>query len=119
MTAGWLLYDGECGFCKKWVGFWKPALERHGFEVAPLQEPWVAQKLGMPLSELLRDVRLLTASGQLYSGADAYLYAARQIWWAWPFGQLFRLPGLHGLLEAGYRYVARNRYCISGQCRVG
>jgi len=72
----------------------------------------------MPLETLLADIRLLTTSGQLVSGADVYLYVARCIWWAWPFYAVFSLPGFNRLIHAGYRWFARNRYCISHTCRL-
>jgi len=115
---GWFLYDGECGFCLKWVRRLGPILKSRGFTPEPLQTPWVAERLKMPLSELLHDVRLLTQDGHLYSGADAYLYVAKKVWWAVPFAWLFSLPGFHGLLAAAYRKVAQNRYCISGKCQL-
>ena len=117
-AKGWILYDGDCGFCSRWVGFWAGTLRRHGFTTAPLQEVWVHEKLSMHPAELLRDVRLLTPTDELFSGADVYLEVARRIWWAWPLYAIFHLPGFRWLIETGYRWFARNRYCISGACRL-
>ena len=72
--------------------------------------------LQIPQEKLLDDIRVLTRSGKLESGADAYLYVARQIWWAWPFYAIFRLPGFNGLLWWGYRWFNRNRYRVSRYC---
>jgi len=113
---GCVFYDGHCGLCSRWVNFWRPTLARHGFNIAALEEPWVVEKLQMPYEELVADIRLLTASGELISGASVYLYVARRIWWAWPFYAIFILPGFHRLLHAAYRAFARNRYHIS--CRL-
>jgi len=113
---GWVLYDGECGFCSSWVGFWSKTLRRHGFEPAPLQQPWISATLGMPVESLLSDIRLLTPGGELISGARVYLYVTRRIWWAWPFSALFSLPGFRLLMETVYRWFARNRYCVSRSC---
>jgi hypothetical protein len=30
---GWILYDGECGFCFRWVHFWKRVVKPRGFAV--------------------------------------------------------------------------------------
>lgn len=116
-VRGWILYDRACGFCSRWVKVWAKTLRRRGFEPAALQEPWVTEKLHMPMGELLADIRLLTPEGQLISGVDVYLYVARRIWWAWPFYAVFRLPGFNWLIRAGYRWFARNRYCISHSCK--
>jgi len=117
-SEGTILYDGACGFCSRWVGFWTPTLRRQGFQVAALQEPWVAAKLGIDPAQLLADIRLLTPDGKLVSGANVYLHVARRIWWMTPFWALFSLPGLNRLLHLGYRWFARNRYCVSGACRL-
>jgi predicted DCC family thiol-disulfide oxidoreductase YuxK len=116
--AGYILYDGECSFCIRWCKLWRPVLESNGFTLEMLQAPWVASTLGIPLEELLHDVRLLTPEGRLISGADVYLYVARRIWWAQPFAYWFGLPGFKTLLELSYRSVADNRHCLAGTCKL-
>jgi predicted DCC family thiol-disulfide oxidoreductase YuxK len=117
-VQGVVLYDGQCGVCSRWVKYWAGTLGRHGFEIAPLDEPWVAERIKMPHAELLTDIRLLTSSGQLISGADVYLYVTRRIWWAWPFYAIFSLPGFNRLMHVGYKWFARNRYCVSHACKL-
>jgi predicted DCC family thiol-disulfide oxidoreductase YuxK len=119
VRRGIVLYDGQCGFCSRWVRYWAGTLERQGFAIASLDETWVAEKMNTPREELLTDIRLLTADGQLISGADVYLYVTRRIWWAWPFYAFFSLPGFNRLIHLGYRWFARNRYHISHACRLG
>ncbi len=111
-----MLYDGDCAFCVRWLHFWSPVLRRRGFEIDTLQAEWVPDSLGMTRDEILRDIRLLSVGGATYAGADVYLYIARRIWWAWPLGFVFSLPGFNPLIWAGYRWFAANRHCISGQC---
>jgi len=113
---GWILYDGGCGFCFRWVHFWQKVVERRGFAVKELQSAFADGSLQVPDEELLDDIRVLTCSGQLESGANAYLYVARRIWWAWPFYATFRLPGFKWVLWQGYRWFNRNRYRISRHC---
>ena len=114
--AGWVLYDGECAFCVRWLKLWSSVLRRRGFEVDTLQADWVPKALGLTQEETLRDIRLLTAQGANFAGADVYLQIARRIWWTWPFGVLFSLPGFNRLIWAGYRWFAANRRCVSGYC---
>jgi predicted DCC family thiol-disulfide oxidoreductase YuxK len=118
IVFGIVLYDGQCGFCSRWVKYWAGTLACHGFETASLDEPWVADKINIPREELLTDIRLLTTDGQLISGADVYLYVARRIWWAWPFYAIFSLPGFNWMIHVGYRWFARNRHHISHACRL-
>ncbi len=115
---GWVLFDGECAFCVSWLKLWSPTLRRRGFEVDVLQADWVPEALGMTQEETLRDIRLLTPQGKSYAGADVYLQLARRIWWTWPLGFLFSLPGFNLLIWAGYRWFAANRRCVPGCCSL-
>jgi predicted DCC family thiol-disulfide oxidoreductase YuxK len=115
---GWVLYDGDCGFCSRWLQLWQRTLAKHGFHSAPLQEPWVAERLKVPADQLLYDIRLLTSDGELASGADVYLQVTRRIWWARPFYAVFSLPGFNWLIHTCYRWLARNRYCVSRACQL-
>ena len=115
---GWILYDADCGFCTRWA--WRLArigrVGSRGFHLAPLQAPWVRQRLRMSESDLLHEMRVLTADDQLYGGADAAVFLARQVWWTRPFTVLTRLPGVMPLLRAVYRWVAQNRHRLSEAC---
>lgn len=116
--GGWILYDGACGFCSRWVRLWPRVVEARGFAIKDLQSAAADGSLKVPTENLLDDIRVLTRSGELVSGADAYLYVARRIWWAWPFYAVFSLPGFNWLLWQGYRWVNRNRYRISPYCAL-
>jgi predicted DCC family thiol-disulfide oxidoreductase YuxK len=113
---GWILYDGGCGFCFRWVHLWKKVVEPRGFAVKSLQAASADGTLNIPQEKLLDDIRVLTRRGQQESGANAYLYVARRIWWAWPFYAIFRLPGFNWMLWAAYRWFNRNRHRISRHC---
>ncbi len=113
---GWILYDGGCGFCFRWVHFWKKVVERRGFAIKDLQSASADGSLQIPQENLLDDIQVLTRTGKLESGADAYLHVSRQIWWAWPFYIIFSLPGFNSMLWWGYRWFNRNRYRISRHC---
>jgi predicted DCC family thiol-disulfide oxidoreductase YuxK len=113
---GWILYDGTCGFCFRWVHLWKNVVLRHGFAVKDLQSAYADGSRPVPQEKLLDDIRVLTRTGKLESGADAYLYVARRIWWAWPFYLIFQLPVLNSIFWSGYRWFNRNRYRVSRHC---
>jgi len=115
---GWVLYDGDCGFCSRWVPFWGKTLAKRGFRIAPLQAEWVAEKFALTAEELAADFRLLLADGAKVAGADVYRYLMRRIWWATPLWFLSTMPILRGLFDAGYRAFADNRYWISRTCHL-
>ena len=115
---GWILYDGECGFCSRWVHLWEKVVQARGFALKELQSACADGSLQISPENLLDDILVLTPAGKLASGANAYLFVARQIWWAWPFYALFSLPGFNWILERGYRWFNRNRYRVSRHCRL-
>jgi predicted DCC family thiol-disulfide oxidoreductase YuxK len=117
-SQGWILYDGGCGFCYRWVHLWQGVVSRRGFALKELQSASADGCLKIPPESLLDDIRVLTPSWKLESGANAYLYVARRIWWAWPLYGIFSLPGFNWLLWRGYRWFSRNRYRISRCCRL-
>ena len=114
--AGWILYDGRCGFCFRWVHLWKEVVAQRGFALKDLQSASADGSLQVSPENLLDDILILTRAGKLESGANAYLYMARQIWWAWPFYAIFSLPVFNSILWCGYRWFNRNRYRISRHC---
>ena len=117
---GWILYDADCGFCTRWA--WRLArigrVGKRGFHLAPLQAPWVRERLKLSEKDLLHEMRVLTADDVLYGGADSVVFLAQQVWWARPFTALAKLPGVMPLLRAAYRWVARNRHQLSAACSV-
>lgn len=113
---GWLLYDGQCGLCSRWIASLKPILERTGFQCAHLQSPWVAERTSLPPETLSDDIRLLMVDGRVISGAAAYRYILKRIWWSAPLGYLCEVPGLRWLMDRIYRIINRNRLRISRAC---
>lgn len=115
---GVILYDGECGFCRRWAPYWEETLRKRGIAIAPLQSPWVKERLKLPEEELMRDMRLLLPDGSQKIGADAYRHALRLIWWAWPLYFFSIIPGGRHLFNWGYKTFARNRYRVSKTCQL-
>ena len=113
---GWVLFDGACGICSRWVPFWGPTLRRLGLDIAPLQSVWVPERTGLASDEITRDLRLLRPDGSLISGSEVYRYVMRRVWWAYPLYLLSEAPGLRQLFDRSYRTFARHRLPISTSC---
>ena len=114
--AGWVLYDGSCGFCSRWVPFWEGTLRARGFRIATLQSAWVVERLALPGAERLTDLRLLLDDGRQIRGADVYRYVMRRIGWAYPLYVLSVTPLLRAMFDGAYRKFADNRHLISRAC---
>ena len=102
---GWVLYDGSCGFCSRWVPSWETTLKKRGFHIAPLQADWVAGKFNLSPNELTTDFRLLLANGEKRAGAEVYRYLMRRIWWATPLYFLSVLPVFRESVRCGLSRV--------------
>ncbi len=117
--SAWVLFDGSCGFCSRWVPFWGRLLAAHGIGIAPLQAAWVRERLRIGDESLLDNLRVLESCGTVHVGADAYRFAFGRIPWAWPFDLVSRVPVGREIFDAAYRAFARNRYRFSSACRLG
>jgi predicted DCC family thiol-disulfide oxidoreductase YuxK len=115
---GWVFFDRDCRVCTSLARRFRRTLESRGFGLAALQDPRVQALLALPPEDLLREMRVATAEGELYGGAQAIVFLARQIWWAWPFYAAAKIPGVPRLLHAGYRWFADHRACSSGVCSL-
>ncbi len=115
---GWVLYDGDCLLCAGAAARFAPLLRRHQFDLAPLQTPWVQQRLELKPDGLFTEMKLLAGDGRVFGGADALAQIARGIWWAWPLFVAAQIPGAMVLLRAMYRRIAANRHCLGGACSM-
>jgi predicted DCC family thiol-disulfide oxidoreductase YuxK len=115
-SRGWIFFDRDCSICTSLARRFRHTFERRGFGLAALQDPRVAALLGLPPDRLLDEMRVVTCDGETYGGAEAIVYLAGQVWWAWPLFATAQLPGIRRALGAGYRLVADRRPCSSGMC---
>jgi predicted DCC family thiol-disulfide oxidoreductase YuxK len=115
---GWVFFDGDCQFCRRWVDRIQPILAPRGFVFLPLQTPWVRAFFHFPENQLLGEMRVLLRNGQTHGGADAIIALAKHVWWGWPLVALARIPVVRHALRAAYRRGAACRHCLSGACAV-
>jgi len=108
---GWICFDRDCTFCTSVARRFRRTFEKHGFGLAALQDPRVAALLALPPDQLLREMRVVTTTGEIHGGAEAIVYLAKQVWWAWPFFAAAHIPGVSQILDVCYRWVADHRPC--------
>ncbi len=114
----WILYDGDCRSCAGSAKRFERIFRRRGFLFLPLQTDWVMKRLDLEPGAPLEEMRVLTSDARDLGGANAVIFLGRQIWWAWPFVALARLPGMHKLLDRGYRWIAAHRGCDHITCEI-
>ena len=111
---GWVLYDAGCPSCRRFARLTEDMFTRRGFDVAPLQSPFVRECLAELVPDPFTALRVITVEGEVFSGADGLIFLAGRIWWAWPLAGLALIPGVRSLLRRVYGYYALRR-CV-GQC---
>lgn len=115
---GWIFFDRDCRVCTSLARRFRRTLEARGFGLAALQDPRAQALLALPPADLLREMRVATTGGQVYGGAQAIVHLARHIWWAYPLFVAAKFPGVPRVLDAGYRWFADHRTCVSGACSL-
>jgi predicted DCC family thiol-disulfide oxidoreductase YuxK len=107
-----LVYDGECGFCRRWVKRWKARTGRR-IRYVRLQTPLVLSMLGISPAEARRSVQLVEGGGRRSSGARAVFGVLARAPELRPFVQPLRHPPFSWMAEFFYRRVAQHRTLAS------
>src|SRR5579863_664193 len=103
-----MVFDGECGFCRIWIGYWK-RLTGEQVAYAPYQE--VADRFPkIPRESFQRAVQLILPDGEVLSAAHAVFRTLAQVeqrrWALWAY---HHVPGFAVICEMLYRWIAAHR----------
>jgi predicted DCC family thiol-disulfide oxidoreductase YuxK len=107
-----LIYDGDCGICKKWVTYWEGLT---GARVVYRAYQDAAQDYpDIPLDAFRHAIQFVETDAHVYSGAAATYrvlrYApGRRVWW-WIYAYV---PGFAPASEWAYAFFARRRGLLS------
>ncbi len=103
-----LVFDGDCGICRRWVDYWR-ALTGDRIDYRPYQDA-AGDFPAIPLQRFQAAMILIEPDGQTYAGAAAAFrllsYApARGGWW-WAYAHV---PGFAPVSEAAYTFLSQRR----------
>jgi predicted DCC family thiol-disulfide oxidoreductase YuxK len=103
-----LVFDGDCSFCRMWIGYWK-GLTGDAIAYAPYQE--VAERFPqVPRENFKRAVQLISPDGGVLSAAHAVFRSLVGVpGYAWMLWAYQYVPGFAVIAEWLYRLVALNR----------
>jgi len=112
MSTPVLVYDGDCGICREWVGYWL-SLTGHqviyrSYQSAAADYPAIAP------ADFRQSIQLIESDGRVHAGAAATFRLLSYVpghglgWWLYRF-----LPGFALLSEGIYRFSARHRGLLS------
>lgn len=116
-----LIFDGDCGFCRRIVTALSRRDAQGSLELVPLQDPSVASRWPRLAPEALgRAMHLVLPGGRVLVGADAVPEIMKRLprWRraAW----LLSIPGALPLARRLYILIARNRHrlgCRTSECQ--
>jgi len=114
-----ILYDGYCIFCTASAKRLQRWGRRDQIEIRSFQENGVLDEYpSISYQAAMKEMHVVSPEGVIYKGAEAVVrvLATRRIagWLAYAY----YLPGLHQLIDATYRTIAKNRYRILGRTGV-
>jgi metal-sulfur cluster biosynthetic enzyme/predicted DCC family thiol-disulfide oxidoreductase YuxK len=102
-----VIYDGACGFCRRWVARLRRWDWNRHLDYLPLQDPRAEELSGRPRAALEDAAHVVLPSGETLVGAAGF----RAICAYLPGGHVPRMllgvPGVQALAERGYRWIAR------------
>lgn len=110
------LYDADCGMCAATVRFLRRFDTRQRIAWTPIQS-LDAPPQGLTRADLQRSSYLTCAPGDNHEGFYAFRKLLLKLPLLSPLGALLWIPGVRFIGVPAYRWVARNRYRISG-CKV-
>lgn len=103
-----LVYDGDCGFCRKWIARWK-VLTRGRVDYEPYQTA-AKNFLEIPVERFVKAVQLIEPDGTVTQAARAVFKSLSNVpllgWLPWSYDHL---PGFALLSEKAYAFVADHR----------
>src|SRR6266851_5216394 len=103
-----LIFDGNCGFCRIWIEYWKQITGEH-VEYASSQEV-AGQFPQIPRESFGQSVQLAMPDGEVIGGARAVFITLTQApgfaWLLWVYNHI---PGFAPVSEGCYKIIAANR----------
>lgn len=102
-----MIYDGDCGFCKRWIARWhRTTGDRVCY--APYQQA-ADQFPDVPREAFARSVHLITPDGAVYRGAEAVFRSLEAAGHRRPVWFYRHVPGWAAAAERIYDFVASHR----------
>jgi predicted DCC family thiol-disulfide oxidoreductase YuxK len=113
-TKPLVLFDGDCGFCRRWIAVWR-GWTGDAVDYAASQESDPATRFPeIPPTEFDNSIQLLQPDGTVYSGAEAVFRALATVpGFRWPLWIYDHVRGADWISEKLYAFVAAHRMPFS------
>ena len=103
----WVLFDGDCDFCRFWVERWTTILRGRAVFL-PYQEAG-GRFPEIPVDQFQKAVHLIEPSGEVTRGAEAVFRARALSGKRWALACYRKLPAFAPATELAYRLIAEHR----------
>jgi len=103
-----LFYDGDCGFCRRWIARWR-ARTGKAVDYVPFQRTFVRRRWRVTRAAARQSVQLLEPSGRRSSGAEAVARVLGRAPRLALVSRLMRAPGVRTAAALIYHLIARHR----------
>ena len=115
-AADVVIFDGHCGMCRGQMQNLRWWDRGNRLAYMSLHDPLVAERWpDLSHERLMEEMAIVDHRSRRHWGPDAIRYLTRRLpalWWAAP---LLHVPGSMLLWRPLYRWIARNRYRLSGE----
>lgn len=117
-----IIYDGKCGFCKKWIDWVKERDENEVFKFLPCESQERTNRFPeINTQDCLAAMYIVTPDKTFYRGADALPKILQELPRWKLISYLLSLPGINLITWPAYRIIAKNRYrfgCDTHSCKT-
>ncbi len=107
-----LIYDGECGICRKAVDLLRRWDRERVLQYVPFQDEATVREFGIALPALAAAMHLVFPDGRVFAGADAIPPLLRLLPRRGWLAPLFSLPGVMPAARRIYANIAARRHCL-------
>lgn len=104
----WILWDGDCGMCRRAIRWIERQDRQQVFRAVPYQQAPSPPMTPMLAAACEKAVHVIQADGTTLRAGRATLFILENLGWRW-FARLLMLPPMVWFVELGYRVVADNR----------
>ena len=101
-----VVYDGQCGFCRRWIERLRRWDRAGRLEYLPLQDAAAPVVTGLRRDALERATHVVLPSGDVKAGAAAVRALCRFLPGGFLPYRILGLPGVLPLAERAYRWIA-------------
>jgi predicted DCC family thiol-disulfide oxidoreductase YuxK len=107
-----VIYDGECGICRRAVDVLVRWDRERVLRYVPFQDQAAVARFGIALPALAAAMHVVFPDGRVFTGADAAPVLLRLLPGKRWLAPLFRVPGVLPLARRVYAWIAARRRCL-------